>query len=511
MFRVFFSWQSDLNKNQTLYFIREAIDEAIKLAKETELIEAERDEATQGKTGSPDIVQSILSKINECDLFIADLSLCYTVNSDSGKKSPNPNVLFELGYASNVLGWERIICICNTDFGKPEELPFDIAHHRILSYSLSNKKTRRENSLEMAHTLLANILELGNVPKRPQVGMANHIIGMYNWETHSVDPSFKGFSMIACPHYESKNAELKKSAHRLVADILDLTEALQEEKATQSEECCALGGLQSLEEIKDIYALSLGKLVSVKEQDIDTIRRWLQDLLGTEVQDTFFSFGNLKKRVMYPLPVDDSYEGTEVEIAKYEKYTELISTLSQLWKRIEFVHTFDEMIFIPLAIQNTSSVDDCDISISVIISDGKIVSPDKDLITETLDGLQGQICEDGIISELFAPAEDGFIHRECEVFPSSLCAPQIPRVTPWGLAEPEKDDEDYVNELSEYIVTKDSANVYEFQVQRLRPGECRWLSQGLLIKKDDERKPTITYRILSSKTTGSMEGTIEQK
>ena len=74
------------------------------------------DKDTQGRTGSPDIVQSIFSKIDACDLFIADVSIVNKYASLDGaegkpvKYSPNPNVLIELGYAVKVLGWDRVIC-----------------------------------------------------------------------------------------------------------------------------------------------------------------------------------------------------------------------------------------------------------------------------------------------------------------------------------------------------------------------------------------------------------------
>lgn len=69
-FKIFYSWQSDLPGNKTRNFIRECIDRAINLAQESETIEAERDEATLGVTGSPDIVATLFSKIENCDLFI---------------------------------------------------------------------------------------------------------------------------------------------------------------------------------------------------------------------------------------------------------------------------------------------------------------------------------------------------------------------------------------------------------------------------------------------------------
>lgn len=58
--------------NKTRNFIRECIDEVIDLAQESEAVEAERDEATMGTTGFPNIVTTLFSKIDNCDLFIVE-------------------------------------------------------------------------------------------------------------------------------------------------------------------------------------------------------------------------------------------------------------------------------------------------------------------------------------------------------------------------------------------------------------------------------------------------------
>ena len=143
-FKIFYSWQSDLPGRKTRNFIRRCIDDAIAFAGASETIEAIRDEATKDTTGSPNIVTTLFSKIDDCDLFIADVSLCFTGDEkkeQDGKEmikhSPNPNVLLELGYAAKTLGWERVICLCNTDFGS--DYPFDIAQNRRTPYSLVGK------------------------------------------------------------------------------------------------------------------------------------------------------------------------------------------------------------------------------------------------------------------------------------------------------------------------------------------------------------------------------------
>ena len=68
-FKIFYSWQSDLPGNKTRNFIRDCIDEAIDLAEESEAIEAERDEATKDTTGSPNIVTTLFSKIDDTNLL----------------------------------------------------------------------------------------------------------------------------------------------------------------------------------------------------------------------------------------------------------------------------------------------------------------------------------------------------------------------------------------------------------------------------------------------------------
>ena len=60
MFKVFYSWESDLPSSKNRAFIRGCIDKAIELADKAETIEAERDEATKGLTGSPDIVTILI-------------------------------------------------------------------------------------------------------------------------------------------------------------------------------------------------------------------------------------------------------------------------------------------------------------------------------------------------------------------------------------------------------------------------------------------------------------------
>lgn len=145
MTTIFFSWQSDLPNKTNRNLIENSIKLALKKMNQDSpyslITEIDRD--IKGVLGSPDIVDSILTKIDKCGLFIADISI---INSSlNGKRTPNPNVLFELRYAVNCLGWDRVICVFNSDFGDVSELPFDLRNRRILTYETSNiSETRKK-------------------------------------------------------------------------------------------------------------------------------------------------------------------------------------------------------------------------------------------------------------------------------------------------------------------------------------------------------------------------------
>ncbi|MGX7109440.1 hypothetical protein [Facklamia miroungae] len=126
--KVFYSWQSELPPNKNRNFIEEVLKRAIKnLNKEIE-IQTSLDKDTLGELGSPDIINTILNKIKECSFMVADISL-------TDGDSPNANVIFELGYGVSELGWERVICLFNTKYGRIEDLPFNLRGKRITVYN----------------------------------------------------------------------------------------------------------------------------------------------------------------------------------------------------------------------------------------------------------------------------------------------------------------------------------------------------------------------------------------
>lgn len=154
---MFYSWQSDLPNNKNRNLIQSSIDMAVKnLNKSAIAISADRD--TAGKLGTPDIVETIFRKIDEADMFIADISI---INPNAKtRRTPNPNVLLELGYAAKSLGWDRIICFINFEYGTHEDLPFDLRTRRIIPYSVARieKSQVRRNIASIIESTVKKLL-----------------------------------------------------------------------------------------------------------------------------------------------------------------------------------------------------------------------------------------------------------------------------------------------------------------------------------------------------------------
>ena len=161
-FTVFYSWQSDIDKKINNFFIKDCIEKALKQIKKEIRLEIKLDKDTENTAGSQSIIETILKKISLSQIFICDVSL---VNNKwyeqilTKRKMPNPNIMIELGYAIKTLGWGRISCICNTAFGKIEDIPFDIKVNRISTYNLKKIKYKKQ-SQEFLVNLLKDAIKL---------------------------------------------------------------------------------------------------------------------------------------------------------------------------------------------------------------------------------------------------------------------------------------------------------------------------------------------------------------
>jgi hypothetical protein len=183
---VFYSWQSESPGSVCRNFIQTSLERALKALgkdKSTE-ISPVLDRDTGGVPGTPSISDEIFNKIVLSDLFVADVTLSrraaewsilgFTITHRSRvRRSPNPNVLLELGFAVAHIGWDRIVLVQNAAYGGPDELPFDLRGRRTVTYNLSQdfsdiKAARRDDlakQLEIA--LRASLLPLDESWRSP--------------------------------------------------------------------------------------------------------------------------------------------------------------------------------------------------------------------------------------------------------------------------------------------------------------------------------------------------------
>ena len=132
------------------------------------------DHDTKGVPGLAPIADTIFEKIEGAALFVADITPT-GATPDGTKKTPNPNVLIELGYAFRALGPERIVLVANRAGGfRPEDLPFDLRHRRgPITYDLSPAadKAAKEKARKALVQALASALSsnLGSFAPGPAV------------------------------------------------------------------------------------------------------------------------------------------------------------------------------------------------------------------------------------------------------------------------------------------------------------------------------------------------------
>lgn len=166
-FKVFFSWQSDVPAVHVA--MRKMICEANEAVSRTLHVEVAYDEATRDVPGSPDIEKCLMEKIFQCDVFVADITpLAWksTLNKkkddeaknekDDIKLMPNPNVLYELGLAVAIKGWDNIVLLRKKDDNNYKDLPFDINHHRTDVIDVDKNKNLTDHILAPIKTILKN-------------------------------------------------------------------------------------------------------------------------------------------------------------------------------------------------------------------------------------------------------------------------------------------------------------------------------------------------------------------
>lgn len=127
---IFYSWQSDIDEERKLIWRGlKSLKKYLAEKGKTLIVESDM----RGTSGSQDIPNTLFNKIQEADIFLADVNLV-GLSMYRDDEMPNSNVMIELGFATAVIGWDRVIMAMNIKSHKIEQLPFDIRQRSILWY-----------------------------------------------------------------------------------------------------------------------------------------------------------------------------------------------------------------------------------------------------------------------------------------------------------------------------------------------------------------------------------------
>ena len=523
-YKIFYSWQSDLPAKDTRNIIEDSIKYATKVIKDSATVIADRD--TKGVTGSPDILRTLLKKIDECDVFVADVTPVTTyhpLKSDGSedlsrvKAVPNANVMLELGYATQILPWENIVCIMNDDYSGDGEVPFDVAHHRFTHFSLKDKE-KSDVKKELSGYIIDAIFNVMENGKRAKGEFSNIKVGSYDMETDQVLQYLKPIDLHLLPSVADFLDYYKAKARTLIDEIknvslpkIDIRDEKSECSTDKKEAIIMEDGTVLTPVVASKFNLFGKKDIVITDKDKEFSSERVMELFDIELDDEFFNMGNLKATVELR---DFSWiyidEGTKEEKEKHEKYLELNALLAKIDSWISYIATFDEYMLIPLAVSNESSVSDKEIKVYVEVDSNTadVVEPTADIIHPKLKGLEGYVYEEDYVELTLKMEESTKISYGYDITSSmwDLQNDAIVKLNGAGInGNPRYSEEDYEKELKKYIASPIGGNPhsFEFTVGKLHAREKKWIGPMLLLKPIGNQVK-ISYSIKSVNSDGTL-------
>jgi len=237
---IFYSWQSDKNKN----VLRNLVNECIKKIKKEGIYKINYTYyPNDNKTGSPDILTSIIDKIKISDVFIADLTNItdYNTTNNKTKYLQNSNVCYELGFADSILPDDNIIILTDIE---PEKLFFDIRQRRITQYKIVDNKIKNMSDGNLEKNLVEYIkMAIKNVSvlRRKNTILANnHYRCQMCFSKATIDNVHDNYDIIICYNCIDKLLE--------ISDYYGIYEQTQNE----NDENNNLNDLNNLDNINDL-------------------------------------------------------------------------------------------------------------------------------------------------------------------------------------------------------------------------------------------------------------------
>ena len=515
-FKIFFSWQSDLAPNRTRWLIEEAIQKTKEMLEDVIDVEADRD--TKGMTGTPDIAETIRNKIDESDLFVADVSF---VATKGNKGIPNPNVMIELGYASAKLGWDRVICVLNTEFGGLDMMPFDLRGRRTTPYQITEQHNRNQCIDEIKDILVQSAYKLKGKPKLNNTKsiFSNFEIGSFSIENGTIAILKK-----LEPYEIGRSSGTKAVLKTFERKCGDLIKKVRDVKLERSEDDYSEHACLDKNNLRDYgleMAFNLGtgrpkkNLVSSKlpEAEKDKIKNIVRQMLDIVLDEDFFDVGNLSEpmiRVTGPIDIGPAYHGTESEIEKRELLEELKEAAEYYEYMKNLISAFSDYLIFPLSIRNSSTISDESITVTLELKTEGAAFIDPVTVCDNINipnQIKGKMYKDQILKSIFMMSEAD-ISYDTDISYTDYDREARKFVAEFGSTPGVGYGKEHFNhDIRKYFADPyDAGRKVAYDIGYLKPNETKWLGGALLLKKTDTLE--ISYRITSDKSDGNISGVL---
>ncbi len=144
--RIFYSWASDAVLARNRVIVKNALDGAVEklCSPDRHGIPGDERKIVECDGVQPgDIVSFITTNLPTCHAHVVDVTFV-TPPEATYRRCPNPNTMFEAGFALSCLGEDRVVLVFNQDHGDIAELPFDINKLNVIGFKGSEKSHRSQ-------------------------------------------------------------------------------------------------------------------------------------------------------------------------------------------------------------------------------------------------------------------------------------------------------------------------------------------------------------------------------
>ena len=486
---IFFSWQTDTDQNNTKQFLLRSLKKA--KADLDGVVDVTISEDMRDQSGAQDIADTVLKSIDKCNIFVADLTIVnkYTKEKkEVDKATPNPNVMYELGYAVKTLGWDNIICVANTNYGQIEEMPFDINHHSIIRFCNDDTKNKDSVSVRLVKAIKKTVTAL--IQKGDSSKNDEFEIGGFDFNNNKVVPVIVPVDTDSIKEsFLSHYVDVIKTLFERIKNIV---------LPTTTNNVTLSGGKQILSLIGK-YEQNNRTKCGIPESHKKTIIKSISELLNESVDESFFELGNLESSIVSYGNHPPLY-GTEEEKEKYHLIDDLLYRISQYTFAKHIFDLLKGYRFYPMAIKNISGKADEDIELSITSKDKAFVNPLEMFDQQDISLLSDFAYQSSVFEQLFALKTNPFIS-------SRLSFSNIDLSMPFG-EERDMSSDEFIDYLESFLCVPEKNEYCKIYIDSLRSKECVWCPTIIVCSKDANIE-SFSINIISKHSSGDFSSTIK--